>query len=469
MQPVRNGLGVQERVTARPVDQRSAGALRARRSALATAPASTTKIWSTDADASAALYPGDLNGDRRPDLLLTGAFGKSGGLGISQGAGWTRVPMRYRSGVLFEPLPDLTGDGRAELPTVGPAIVTEAFPVGAPLPRVVDLGQRRTPLASDLVFPPFDDGSFEVSYLWGQQPTGAIADETGDGRPELIIGTSDPVVLPSEAFPPGRQARLAFLTPSGTLTTTIFNRLSSGFGIGDEDSDTQAAATSVSALVLQGQLWTAAPADGAADPAAVRPIRVRRQGASGQVLVERTFSAAGVPEILDVDAPSGDALVRLRPAPRCRPTRRTSTTLAPTGCDDRLVRVAPDGAILTTLTVPSDNQSVAAGGFLPRASANGASSDLVVWLASMSSTRPPSVANGPLAEGTMLLARADLRGEQAAAQLPVLAEQGRPLQAVGSPTLVVLGDGSRWLGADLVRADEPRRSMPGAYSLVTLP
>lgn len=444
--------------------------LATRAAKLATAPATTTRIArDTSADAT-ALFPGDLNGDGRPDAWTqrrrpSGATSTALLISDAQGAPWARVKVNYPSGVMFEPLPDLTGDGRAELPTGGTAIATDALPAGGPLPAAVDL-TRRTPRPTDLVGPSLDDGSLFASLITGRPIVGALPDETGDGRAELVVGEVDPIVLPSEAYPLGSPARLAWLSEVRELTQATFDRGGFNFGIstGDDTLDLATARRSVSSRVIAGELWTVAVADRSLPPTQAQPIVLRRLGAAGQVLAQRTFTAAGVPEVMDVDRVTGDALVRLRTA-RCntnvRPVPRTST------CTSTIQRIAADGTVLLSITTGAEAAPSALGGFLPRAGA--AAPDVVLWGDTGGITaRPPFAARAPLEEGTIAVARADLRGAVAATSLPVLAEGGAPLQSVAGTSLVVLPNGSRWLAGDFMRAGDDDPDFASSYALVTL-
>jgi len=125
---------------------------------------------------------GDLNGDGKPDLVTANStFGAAGSVSVLLGAGGgafqaaTNLPTAI--GPDFIALSDVNGDGKLDL---------------------VVLNQGSLGMASDpggvMLFLGKGDGTFQapVSIAAGTNPSAlAVSDVNGDGKPDLVIGTTD--------------------------------------------------------------------------------------------------------------------------------------------------------------------------------------------------------------------------------------------------------------------------------------
>lgn len=302
------------------------------------------------------LAPGDLNGDDIPDFvrLLPSGEGFDAGLRVSAGGGrWQNVTVR---GAAFSDrlvLPDLDGDGRAELTTDDGVIVTDAFAAGTP--KRIDLGRRRKLSPRDLVPPP-ETGLNAFSFATLSAPIGAAADATGDGRPELVIGDGPAVVMPSEAYPPGREALLARVWPifDWKLADWDEQELSRG----SSDTVFQEAKSTLAPLVIGGRLYSASPRNRRAVSATPQTIDLIERRADGTIASSRSFLAAGWPKLIDVDPASGDALVLLVGSKAC-----SSRTFRLNGCRAVLLRVAGSGAITSEISIIRDADSAGGAAF----------------------------------------------------------------------------------------------------------
>jgi hypothetical protein len=114
---------------------------------------------------------GDLNGDRRPDLVTANLLSSVVSVFLNRGDGSFRAKRNYRTGQLPDSvrIGDLNGDGKLDLATISP----RASKVSTLLNR--------------------GEGSFDSKrdYRTGRQPLSlAIGDLTGDGKPELVTANA---------------------------------------------------------------------------------------------------------------------------------------------------------------------------------------------------------------------------------------------------------------------------------------
>lgn len=397
----------------------------ARRLATSTVEATLTTVAQSRGWPEYTLSP-DVNGDGRPDAIGTDADDGRSTLIVSKDGGWVSLPVRYPIDQHYtldsipEVVPDVTGDGRAELRTADGRFVTDAFSGRAP--AAVDLRADRTARAGDLDLGGASPTSKERNWL----PRGVLDDRTGDGRPEPVLGYgSATAVFASQDVKLGQASRLATPTPL-TIGRT--------FGAEDEDASLDFGDGSAlgepdrSTLARGGRLWTVEAADASATVSGPQQFIVRARDAAGLTTASSTVAVKGPARFIDVDDVSGDTLIGSADA-ACEPTEILS-------CAERIDRVSATGAKLATF----GEDGIDGAMFVADGPDIDQHADVVAW--SGGSDGPdadfayaPSTASGTLDFG----------------RLETLSTAGRTLKQAGPTVGVVLPDGSRWLGVTVGR------------------
>lgn len=381
---------------------------------------------------------GDLNGDGRPDFVVIG-FGEGSAtiLRVSTGTSWATVAVKRAGGTVFETYPDLTGDGRDELLADGGAIVTDAF-TAPTLPKEIDLSERRRPSSADLVPPKLDPSTdpFDVDFSWLAwiSPIGTVPDATGDGRPEIVLGDGTPMVIASDDLRPGVQMNAATVTPVTTLGDL---KLPDAFApsegpqlvMADEQIEWEEAREFPSTVAIGGKFTMLTPVDRARSPKEAQPVEIYEVDARGGRSAVRRFNTDGVPQLLDVDPATGDALVRLLAPKPCRVSLSVRRTHA--GCPERILRVDGSGQIETTISLRRGSSAPIAA-FAP----DGSDADQRLEVA---------VSTGGLSTDLPRLVRSTQPGAAKFDRLPVFAAAGKPIDTIVDFTSMVLPNGSRWL------------------------
>lgn len=393
-----------------------------------------------------ARLTGDVNGDGRPEVTVgtLTARGPQYSLAVSRVAGApVLVPLRLDSDSFAMPgsLPDLDGDGRDELVSGNAVVVTDAL--AAPtLPVRIDLRSLRPTSQRDLDLGLASRDSLLSSLLTPIDPLGAVTDTTGDGRPELVFGSSGlAAVFPSQAVVPGIRSRLAQIFPlawlGGVSTEELLGELDAAAALGDlefeEDStaDLQVltAASDPGALVRGQQFVRLSPTDPAIATNKPRTFALSRHGGGTQAVGTTTFRATGLPLLFDYDPASGDALVALFQADGCRASR----------CLDRLLRIGSAGELRSVTAFRRRPDAYLDGGFISDGPDADSAVDTAIWRAG----GDDDVDVAPGDRSVAVLPSAD-GGPRKLGSLAVLSRQGRPVELYGVQ-LQVMPNGSRWL------------------------
>lgn len=398
---------------------------------------------------------GDLNGDGRPDAIVSSFRAKATPrLIISQGGEPASIPLRIDDGFfdsVTHSVPDLDGDGRDELDPGAGVIVTDAL--AAPtLPKLVDLRSLRPTSPRDLDLGLVNRESTLSDILTATDAQGSIADTTGDGRPEISLGGDGlGAIFPSQAVVPGIRSRLAQIFPIAWLDDVTLEDLSSGSSFGGTrslDLQAQGAIENAGTVTIGGRLIALSPADPKATPAQPRTLLLRTYGGGPVPLATTSFTAAGIPLLLDHDPASGDFLVALFEKRSCGRKR----------CLDRLLRVNPAGQLVSVVALRRDE-----GELFARFIADGPDADAAVDVA--------VARHDPLVDpssqfagkgGTIAILASSQTGSRALAALPVLARGGEPLVSPLPIEVSVLPSGSRWMAA----TTNVSRSGTGTYVLL---
>ncbi|MBJ7472148.1 MAG: hypothetical protein JHD16_12650 [Solirubrobacteraceae bacterium] len=431
--------------------------------ALPTVPTSLTRLSPSGERAFGELV-GDVNGDRVPDVYFTEytpEYERLLRLGVRDVGGTLATASLTLDDDSFalsdaKPVPDLDGDGRAELVSQAGVIVTDAFAGG--VPGSIDLRSLRPQSPRDLDLGIAADG-LASSLATASEPRGAVPDVTGDGRPEPVLATIGvSAIYPSEAIAPGRRSRLALTINLAGMDDTslddfaVLSRLSGSLSSGLAGPD--AAEADTGALLVGRTFVSLEAVSPTASTRSVRRFALRRATGDGTGgLVTMTFTATGFPRLVDYDPASGDSLVAVYAPGRCTRARP---------CIDRLLRIASDGTVVSTIDARRDRLSVDAS-FIADGPDADADVDVALWIVgSYEALSPPSW----IRERTLLTSvlPSTATGQVAPQTLPVLAADGRPLRRdITQPSSVVLPDGSRWLGG---MTGNPKR--PSTYQTVLI-
>ncbi len=410
---------------------------------------------------------GDLNGDGRPETLVNNLYDETPRprLVVSQGAGSaTSVPIRADKNdyeLLMDSVPDLDGDGRDELANGKGVLITDAL--AAPtLPAQIDLRALRPTSPRDLDLGLETDDDLFASLLTTSEPLGSVADTTGDGRPEPVLELDGlTAIFPSQAIAPGVRSRLAQVFPlaglddlddEGTseeaLSDASLDALLNGRFL--DDMQAMNAADNAGAVVVGGRLVALSPADPAIAPTRPRTLLLRTFGGGSVPTATTSFSATGIPLLLDHDPASGDSLVALFQRTTCGAKRR---------CLDRVLRINAAGQAQSVIAMRRSTDRVDATFIADGPDADSAV-DAAIWRGSGRSTRDVKSAgdNGSIAVLTSAQA-----GSRQLRSLPVLTRGGKPVQALGRVSSTVLPNGSRWLAA---QTSERGRKRTGTYALL---
>ncbi len=416
----------------------------------ATAAATITPVGRAKAGGDdVVLAPGDVNGDGRPDALVR-RFGAGESLLVSRPDGaWSSVKLKGEGTVTV----DLDGDGRGELLNRDrDVLVTDAF-AGAAIPSLVDLAPRRQPRPRDLVL---GDDADTISLL-PALATASTPDFTGDGRPELVSSNGAVGVFPSEAYPYGRQVRLAEVLPTAGLSPSEVARATG------PAADEQLQSQELSSTVVGGRIFTIAPRDPKAVDATPRPVDLdEREPATGAVRARRTFTAAGIPSLLDVDARTGDALVRTETGAGCRDQDLLPASLldAPGGngsCLARILRIDATGRVAATITARRSSDQVLSAVLAP----DGADADTALEVF--------AATTGGLNPGTLAFADSGTAGTVRLDRLPRVDLGGkRSDDLIGELSVAVLPNGSRWPAVSTVPVTSEREDAPSELLLVAV-
>lgn len=395
-------------------------------------------VMQTDSWYEYALSP-DVNGDGRPDAIGTDADDGRSTLVVSQPGGWRPIPLRYPVDPDYtldsipEVVPDVTGDGRAELRTADGRFVTDAF--SGPAPAAVDLRATRSARPGDLDL----GGPSLTSKERNWRPRGILDDRTGDARPELVLGYgSASAVFASQDVVVGRVNRMATPTPLTIGRTYAFTNEDAVFDFSDSAI---LGAPRRDTLTRNGRLWTAEPADGPATGA--RSFLVRARDATGQVTASTTVTLKGTAQLLDVDDVSGDVLISTSD-PACEAAIDEL-------CEQRIDRVSAQGTTLATL----DEDGINGAMFVADGPDLDLKVDVVAWTAGSESPDPDFAYVPSTSTGALTFVR-----------LATLAAAGTPLKQAGPTTAVVLADGSRWLG---LTVDRSTRRRPATVLVLAAP
>lgn len=428
----------------------------ARAVAPVTAPAVLTPLRaSTKAFGTFALTAGDLNRDGRPDAFVSDDQ-NSLSLLVSSGATWTAIPVKGAPNTAYSSYPDLTGDGAAELQT-SDGVLTDAF-AGPTLPTGVNLGAAPTRFNPGLIRVDLDTNTSVLSELVFSEPSGSVPDVTGDGRPEIVFGAGAryPVVVSSVDYRPG--ATVTFAKVHSLVVEHTLSRIT--FTTEDDTPESEALykELGVPSVTVGGTLAVATPLDRRTPASQARRILVQTLDALGDARTTRSFVARGVPQLFDYDPASGDALVMMW---------QPGTCLASKGCADALLRVAADGTVESTVTIPrlptptarelrrgAHTSPVAEAAFVKDGPDADDSPDVALWGVATGFSLPPFPPTGPLDGSVIGLLASTASGPHPIDSVPLLASAGKVVRPVSPISHVVLPDGSRWLGASVWRGQK---------------
>lgn len=449
-----------EHAAATPVASASTRVVASGAAAPTTAEASLSRLATYSADEVASLA-GDLNGDGRPETLLNNAFDETPRprLVVSKVGGTaTTIPFRTdRNDFEFvvETVPDLDGDGRDELSGGNGVFITDALAAPA-LPARIDVRALRPTSPRDLDLGVENRDNLFSSLLTASEPLGTVADGTGDGRPELVVDSDGiSAIFPSQAVVPGIRSRLAQVFPLAWLDELKLEDLSdealdaalSGRFIDDMQA-TSAAATPGS-VVVGGRFVSLAAADTTIAPTRPRTFLLRTFGGGSVPTATTSFSATGVPLLLDHDPASGDSLVALFQRTSCGKRR----------CLDRLLRLNAAGQAVSVIAVRRSEDQLSAT-FISDGPDGDSAVDAALWRGFGRSVGGVESAGD---NGSIAVLTSAQTGSRKLASLPVLARGGKPVQALGRISSSVLPNGSRWLAAP---TSERGRKRTGTYALL---
>ncbi len=422
--------------------------------ALPTVEASVTRLATFPLEERLTLA-GDVNGDGRPEVVSNRSFDGPARpkLFVSRAAGLPApVPVRvdqdsFSLDLDIDTVADLDGDGRDELASPSGMLVTDALSAAA-LPVRLDLRSVRPTSPRDIDLGLETRDSPFTSFLNAHEPQGSVADTTGDGRPELVLGNEGiSAIYPSQAIVPGVRSRLPQVFPLAWLDDLSLSDLNL-FGGDPRDMQAAGAVDSPGELTIGGRLVTLAAANPSVKPAAPRTFLLRQFGGAPTPLATTAFTATGIPLLLDYDQASGDYLVALFQKESC----------GNKSCLDRVLRINPAG-VATSVVATRRAQYDLFAAFV----ADGPDADTLVDTAISLDAGLPDPPTSSGEGGTVAILASAQTGARKLATLPVLARGGEPIQALDDLTARVLPNGSRWLATQTAQR---RRSDTGTYALL---
>ncbi|MBJ7470607.1 MAG: hypothetical protein JHD16_04870 [Solirubrobacteraceae bacterium] len=401
-------------------------------------------------------FGGDVNGDGRPEVIVNNQFDERPRpkLIVSSPTG-AATPIPIRADVddfelIVNSVPDLDGDGRDELQAGASVIVTDALAAAA-LPSRIDFRSVRPISRRDIDLGIATSSSALSGLLTADTPRGTVPDSTGDGRPEIVLAQGTiAAIFPSQAIVPGVRSRLAQTYPLALLDDISSEDISPADAANLERRDIQAqfAANGAEPVVVGGRLVNLAPADAAASVSGPRTFRLTTYAAGPLPLATASFSATGIPLLLDHDPASGDSLVALFERASCGRRQR---------CLDRVLRVSATGSLRSVVAARRNDDDLYAT-FITDGPDADALVDVAISRGTRSSPRRALTAGDG---GTIAILTSAQTGSTRLSKLPVLSRGRTPIRVISPPTSQVLPNGSRWLGA---QTSERRRDRTGVFS-----
>jgi hypothetical protein len=415
---------------------------------LATVPATTTTLKRTSDLLQWFDLAGDVNGDGLPDASLYewdfNPRHDQDSLLVSQPGGWRQVPVNQAADGQWELLPDLNGDGRAELRLGYDSGVATDLLAG-PTPSVLNLPKSRPAAPSDL-YALYDDSTVaHQDQSWAVTPEGpidAVDDVTGDGRPEVVLGGPAAIITASQDLTGATHRKLALIAP---LRVDALQTRSGSTGdyAAPESADERPSITAardarqVTSVTNGHTLVVARAAAEGHRPLVARPITISEQDALGRVLRSTSFTDLGVPKLVDYDGQTGEALLIMRYPGEC-PHKQS--------CSDRIIRVSASGVTLSTISFPRIEFFNAKAAFTPDGPDADDQLDEAVWFDRGSVSGPTAAPRWPGDRGTVAILTSTTTGTVPLTALPVLGKNGVPLQSMIDLSHAVLPNGTRWLG-----------------------
>lgn len=384
----------------------------------------------------------DLNGDGTPDAIGSPVEARDKPvLAVSDGASWRQVPLRFPRRLTDRKLvtvpdvvPDVTGDGRAELRTEDGRFVTDAFTSG--WPATIDLRAERSARGSDLDL----GGSSPAAKERWWQPVGALADRTGDGRPEPVLRhASATAVFASQDVAVGRRNALAAPYPLDFGRTYPFGEEEDNLDFFGPDTEAMLVGLpDETTIVRGGKLVSLDLLDRAAKPSSPRRFAVRIRDADGAMSASSTVRLRGAVRLLDADPARGEAVVGT--------------------AGSRCVWVADEITCLTAVHRVDARSGAVGSAVQGRFLIGGA----LVADGPDADTRQELALWGDLGAGAAGLGvlGSTATGIVPSTDVPALVTGGDPLQLLGDTTLIELPGGSRWLGSAVARTTGKDRFEP---------
>jgi hypothetical protein len=288
----------------------------------------------------------DLSGDGRPDFSFGDPLSDATVL-ISNPTGWNAVPATLDpTDVPGQSLADVTGDGNDDLFSDDGRVFAGHPEWSTTLPAKIDL-------SAATAVGPRDLAALDGGGPFDAVPLVPMADETGDGRPELGVEAHGALgIFASEQLPLGVKPTLPDVVPlpasvtladPATIVRRSADQLIGSFSSSEARGVVASPPTNKLFSVRGGAVvstisWTVRGTD------ARSVVALRRLATSRPWTLDTATPStelAGIASVTDFDPVSGETLV----------ATSTEACNRRSACVSRVRRIGPDGAILATASV----------------------------------------------------------------------------------------------------------------------